>query len=66
MSDEKTFHLEDRLLKFTDRIIRTAESLPKLKVGNHIADQIIRSGTSPAPNYAEAQSAESRSEKTTG
>jgi four helix bundle protein len=31
-------------------------------VGNHIAGQIIRSGTSPAPNYGEAQSAESRSD----
>jgi four helix bundle protein len=35
--------------------------LPKIKVGNHVAGQIIRSGTSPAPNYGEAQSAESRS-----
>jgi four helix bundle protein len=29
-------------------------------VGNHIAGQLIRSGTSSAPNYGEAQSAESR------
>ena len=42
------------------RIIQTAESLPKSKVGKHIAGQLIRSGTSPAPNYGEAQSAESR------
>ncbi len=63
MSKEyKTFDLEDRLIDFAVRIIRTAESLPKTKVGNHIAGQIIRSGTSPAPNYGEAQSAESRSD----
>jgi len=31
-------------------------------VGNHIAGQLIRCGTSPAPNYGEAQSAESRSD----
>jgi four helix bundle protein len=34
--------------------------LPKTKVGKHIAGQLIRSGTSPASNYGEAQSAESR------
>ena len=36
--------------------------MPKTKVGNHIAGQLIRCGTSPAPNYGEAQSAESRSD----
>ncbi len=60
--DDKTFDLEDRLIDFAVRIIRIAESLPKTKVGNHIAGQIIRSGTSPAPNYGEAQGAESRSD----
>ena len=62
MSKEKTFDLEDRLINFAVRIIRIAESLPKSKVGKHIAGQIIRSGTSSAPNYGEAQSAESRSD----
>jgi four helix bundle protein len=60
--ETRTFDLEDRLIDFTIRIIRTAESLPKTKVGNHIAGQLIRCGTSPAPNYGEAQSAESRSD----
>jgi len=60
--DSRTFDLEERLIDFAVRIIRTAESLPKTKVGNHIAGQLIRCGTSPAPNYGEAQSAESRSD----
>jgi four helix bundle protein len=30
------------------------------KAGNHFAGQLIRSGSSPALNYAEAQSGESR------
>ena len=60
--ETRTFDLEDRLIDFTIRIIRTAESLPKTKVGNHIAGQLIRCGTSPAPNYGEAQSAEPRSD----
>ena len=59
---EGEFDLEDRLIDFAVRIIHLAESLPKNRVGNHIAGQLIRSGTSPAPNYGEAQSAESRSD----
>ncbi len=39
-----------------------AECLPKTKTGNHIFGQLIRSGRSPAPNYGEAQSAESWSD----
>ncbi|MFN2354773.1 MAG: four helix bundle protein, partial [Desulfopila sp.] len=29
------------------------------KVGNHVANQLLRSGTSPYPNHGEAQAAES-------
>jgi four helix bundle protein len=60
--ENRVFDLEDRLIDFAVRIIRAAESLPKTKVGNHIAGQLIRCGTSPAPNYGEAQSAESRAD----
>ncbi|MFW8599935.1 four helix bundle protein [Desulfobacterota bacterium M19] len=62
MKEKKKFDLEDRLIDFAVRVITTAESLPKNKAGNHIAGQLIRSGTSPAPNYGEAQSAESRAD----
>ena len=55
-------YMGKRLVDFAVRIIRTAESLPKTRAGNHIAGQLIRCGTSPAPNYGEAQSAESRSD----
>ncbi len=57
--DWKPFDLEDRLIDFAVRIIRIADSLPKTKIGKHIAGQIVRCGTSPAPNYGEAQGAES-------
>jgi four helix bundle protein len=40
--------------------IGVAEALPNTRAGAHIAGQLIRSGTSPAPNYGEARSAESR------
>ena len=60
MSKEmKTFDLEDRLIDFAVRVIRIADSLPKTKIGKHIAGQIVRCGTSPATNYGEAQAAES-------
>ena len=52
--------LQNRLIDFAVRIINVIEALPASKAGNHIASQLIRSGTSPAPNYGEAQSAESR------
>ena len=54
------FDLEDRLIEFAVRIVSVVESLPASKAGKHIGSQLIRSGTSPAPNYGEAQSAESR------
>lgn len=60
--DDRVFDLEERLIDFAVLIIQVAEALPKTKVGNHIAGQLIRCGTSPAPNYGEAQSAESRSD----
>jgi len=60
--ENRIFDLEERLIDFAVRVIRLAESLPKIKLGNHIAGQLIRCGTSPAPNYGEAQSAESRSD----
>ena len=52
--------LEERLIDFAVTIIGVVESLPNSKAGNHIASQLIRSGTSPAPNYGEARSAEPR------
>jgi len=60
--EEKEYDLEGRLIDFAVRIIEVGRSLPKTKVGNHIAGQLVRCGTSPAPNYGEAQGAESRSD----
>ena len=57
MTPEK---LENRLVDFAVRIGNVADALPDTRLGNHIAGQIVRSGTSPAPNYAEGCAAESR------
>ncbi|MFN4874791.1 MAG: four helix bundle protein [Akkermansiaceae bacterium] len=56
----KPQELEDRLIDFAVMVIGVVEALPSSKAGNHIGGQMIRSGTSPAPNYGEARSAESR------
>ncbi len=56
---ERGFDLQDRLIDYAVRIIKLSEVLPETRVGKHISSQILRSGTSPAPNYGEAQSAES-------
>lgn len=52
--------LEDRLIDFTVLIIEIVNEMPNTKAGNHLSGQLVRSGTSPALNYGEAQSAESR------
>ena len=54
------FDLEERLIRFSVNIVDIVGALPDTRVGNHVAGQLLRSGTSPAPNYGEAQSAESR------
>jgi four helix bundle protein len=51
--------LEERLIDFAVRIINLSTNLPRTPAGKHIASQIMRSGTSPAPNYGEARGAES-------
>lgn len=52
--------LEDRLIAFAVRIGKVADALPETRLGQHISGQIVRSGTSPAPNYSEGCAAESR------
>ena len=36
--------------------------MPNTPVGRHVSGQVLRSGTSPAPNYGEARGAESRAD----
>ena len=58
-SQQLANELEDRLLDFAVRIIKLAGSMPRSQAGKHVANQLLRCGTSPAPNYAEARAAES-------
>lgn len=52
--------LQERLINFAVLIIEIINELPNTKTGNHLAGQLVRSGTAPALNYGEAQSGESR------
>ena len=57
MTKAREFDLEERMVDFAVRIIKVSESLPDTRAGNHLGGQLLHSGTSPASNYAEAQSA---------
>ena len=52
--------LEERLINFSVLIIEIIDEMPNKRAANHLAGQLVRSGTSPSLNYGEAQSAESR------
>ena len=61
-NDNRKYDLEERLLNYTINIIKVVEALPNTRTGNHIANQLLRSGTSPYPNHGEAQAAESNND----
>jgi four helix bundle protein len=54
------YDLEERLINYSVLILDIVEGLPDSKGANHLANQIVRSGTAPSLMYGEAQSAESR------
>ena len=62
MSQAAADALQKRLVSFAIKIIELVEHLPKTSADRHVSGQILRSGTSPAPNYGEARGAESRAD----
>lgn len=54
------YDLEDRLIRFGAEVCQLAERLPATPMGRHLANQVIRSSTSPIGHYGEVQGAESR------
>jgi four helix bundle protein len=54
--------IQNRLVDLAIAIVHLAAHLPRTPAGQHVAAQILRSGTSPAPNYGEARGAESRAD----
>ncbi len=51
------FDLEERLLEYSVSIIKLVEGMLNTKAANHVAGQLLRSGTSPYFNHGEAQAA---------
>ena len=47
------------MLYFAVRIGKVIDALPETRMGRDVAGQLVRCGTSPAPNYDEACTAES-------
>lgn len=45
---------------FAVRVIRVTESMKRSRAATHVADQLLRSATSPYGHHGEAESAESR------
>ena len=56
---KKKYDLDERLIEFAVICISISENLTKNKAGSYIAQQLLRSSTSPALHYGEAQSSES-------
>ena len=56
----KKYDLDERMINFSVNVIKLAEKLPKTPTGTYFANQLIRSASSAALNYAEAQSGDSR------
>jgi len=54
--------LLERLIDFEVRVGKVVDALPDTRMGRHVAGQLVRSGTSPAPNYEEGCAAESRAD----
>ena len=51
-----------RLEIFAVRCLVVVNDLPKTTTGKHIANQLLRSATSPGANYEEARGAESKAD----
>jgi len=59
-STHRIYDLEERLIAFAILCMTISENMFTTRAGSYISQQLLRSGTSPALNYGEAQSAESR------
>lgn len=54
--------LSDRLWAFAARTGKVVDAMPDTRLGRHVANQLVRSGTAAAPNYDEGRVGESRAD----
>ena len=59
MQEPKAGRLAERTVDYGLAVMEYCESLPRTAAGRHVGDQLLRSATSVAANYAEASEAES-------
>lgn len=52
--------IADRLEAYASSVLLVVLALPKNRVGKHIEDQLLRSGSAPGAHYSEARSAQRR------
>lgn len=58
----RKYDLEERLVDFAVMVLSIVDELPNKYSATHLGHQLARSGTAPALNYGEAQSAESNND----
>jgi four helix bundle protein len=56
---ERKYDLEERCCVFAAAVVKHTDNMPNTKAGNHLAGQLLRSGTAPALHYGEVQGSES-------
>ena len=54
--------IQERLIEFAASVMALCDDLPKTFAGRHISEQLFRSGTASAANYAEVRGAESKND----
>lgn len=59
---ERKFDIEERCVVFAAAVVKHTDNMPNTRAGNHLAGQLLRSGTAPALHYGEVQGAESPSD----
>lgn len=59
---ERPFNIQEWAFEFAVAVIKLSEHIPANRIGNRIADQLIRSGTSIGANLEEATAASSKAD----
>ena len=62
LGNKRIYDLEERLWNYSNKIIKLVKVLPKSRSGNHMGNQLLKSGTAPYAHHGEAQAAESNSD----
>ncbi|MBM4169931.1 MAG: four helix bundle protein [Ignavibacteria bacterium] len=59
---EKPYDIAERTFEFAVAVLELSEHIPNSRIGNTVANQLIRSGTSVGANVEEAKGASSKAD----